>query len=312
MISKNLGKKTTSLIEYNKCFMELLKLNELRAYKEVKTMEDKTRKRMGTNQSVKTKLLKIKFKPFIIKGNDKVREYLFNAARSFCSYLKSGERAHLKRRAIASPNIILRGMLLITEEFHLKLGKDMPGSTISLGGEEKKNKIISSFQEVTNYPNSQAASAQQTSDATKWNECHQASNFALQHLTFFDPLIRKEMRLAPPTSEETTFLWISLMTDLLIDIKRVTLGDGPMAYSDGFHNRLKWKPDHIPRMNNQTKEKVSSAMEWVEDETYLRAPYGMLMGMKNAQSTTVAIAKRGYKMEKLYFDLVECQSSDDS
>lgn len=66
--------------------------------------------------------------------------------QDFCSYLKHGERAKLDRPAIASANMILRGFLYAIEELHLQLSKRIPGSTIGVGGEEKKKRITTSMQ----------------------------------------------------------------------------------------------------------------------------------------------------------------------
>lgn len=79
---------------------------------------------------------------FKVVGESFVRKHMFDLSRAFCAYIKHGERAKLKRRAIASPNVIKRMIFKIIEQFHLDIGKDLKGSTISIGGEEKKKKII--------------------------------------------------------------------------------------------------------------------------------------------------------------------------
>lgn len=63
---------------------------------------------------------------------------MFNLGREFSSYIKHGERAKLQRRAFASPNMVKRMMFKIIEQFHLVLGKIIDGSTISMGGGEKR------------------------------------------------------------------------------------------------------------------------------------------------------------------------------
>ncbi len=73
---------------------------------------------------------------------------MMDYARSFCSYIKHGERGRLKHRAIASASVINSMFTHITEEFHLKLGKVLLGSTISIRGEEKM-KIMSLLNTTT-------------------------------------------------------------------------------------------------------------------------------------------------------------------
>lgn len=117
------------------------------------------------------------------KGDDAYR-YVMNLIRSYCGYNKCGERAHLKRRAIASPSIPMRALLLIVEEFHLKLGKVIPGSTISIGGDEKKMKIVETMLSSVVDPNARY-SLQATQDATKWNECLSSGGFGMMSKTLF-------------------------------------------------------------------------------------------------------------------------------
>lgn len=60
----------------------------------------------------------------------------------FASYIKHKERGKKDRRAIASGTAFLRMLLYVVEMFHLELAKQIPGNTISIGGEEEKGKDI--------------------------------------------------------------------------------------------------------------------------------------------------------------------------
>lgn len=82
-----------------------------------------------------------------------------------------GERAKLNRRAIASANMIMRMFLYGIEEMHLRLSKTMRGSTISIGGEEKKMKITLTMQNARLNHQDLVYTLQATQDATKWNKC---------------------------------------------------------------------------------------------------------------------------------------------
>lgn len=66
---------------------------------------------------------------------------MINLAQQFCSYIKHGERSKLHRRAIASANVIMRMFLFIIERFHVNLASHIEGCTISIGGEEKKERL---------------------------------------------------------------------------------------------------------------------------------------------------------------------------
>lgn len=125
---------------------------------------------------------------------DEVSRHMMDLARSFCSYLKHGERAKLKRRAIASANPILRMFITLIEDVHLGMAKDLEGATISIGGEEKKNKINATLQSSGRREEKWSAFLS-TQDMTKWNECLSADLFALFHHVMLDDELRLELEL---------------------------------------------------------------------------------------------------------------------
>lgn len=152
-------------------------------------------------------------------GREKCFRLMMDLARSFCSYIKHGERAKLQRRAIASANIILRVFLYAIEEMHLSLSKEMFGSTIGVGAEEKKRRITTTMQSgLINHPD-MTHQAQSTQDATKWNECMSADLFSLLHLTFFDPKVRSEMDLPEITNDEMAFATTALLGTICLLVK---------------------------------------------------------------------------------------------
>lgn len=136
----------------------------------------------------------------IIKGKEEVFKYMLDLSRSFCSHIKHGERGKMERRAIASANPILRMFLHIIESFHLELGKYLPGSTISIGGDEKRRKMISEMS-AGSMGSQTEVSLQATQDATKWNECLNSSTFAMMHSVLFEDCTRDYLSL-PRTSEQ--------------------------------------------------------------------------------------------------------------
>ncbi|CAB3232779.1 unnamed protein product [Arctia plantaginis] len=117
----------------------------------------------------------------IIKGKEECNRWLDDYSRSFYSYIKHVERGKLDRRAIASGSIVIRLQLKIIEEFHLYMAKSLPGSTISIGGEEKK-KIMNELQMSSLKEGFRTSySLQGTEDASKWNECMNPLMFAIVH-----------------------------------------------------------------------------------------------------------------------------------
>lgn len=84
--------------------------------------------------------LKFKIRKITIKEKEQCNKWLDDYARIFCSYIKHGERGKKDRRAIASGSVALRLHLKVIEEFHLKLSKEVSESTISIGGEERREK----------------------------------------------------------------------------------------------------------------------------------------------------------------------------
>lgn len=246
-----------------------------------------TKKVRVEGRVVEVKNKKKKTKWTKLQGDEKFR-YLMNIARSFCTYIKHGERSHLERRAIASPNIIKRAFLSIIEEVHGRWGKVIEGSTISIGGEEKKNKIITTVESL-------AADAgrlirkQGTEDATKWNETLSAALFGMIQRTFLDPEVRTKLNLNPPTDYERMYMELSMSSHFLLAVKRVTLGHGLQGTSRFFHGEITFSRESLGKMNEGTRAWVEEALPLMTDGFYLEASPGMLMGMHNTLSTTVGL-----------------------
>ncbi|ASR92124.1 polymerase PB1 [Araguari virus] len=239
--------------------------------------------------------------------NEEVRETLMGWATSFCSYLKSKERGKLKRRAIASANPILRMFLWVVEEFHLALGKIVESSTISIGGEEKKAKIITTLDSIRAFD----LIIQATEDATKWNECLAPENFCLMHEIWWARSTRRDLGLPEPPKCAQVLRDIFRQTFYLLSKKKIYLGQGHLIHNLEHSARLKWTPEFKIYMNEKTKEWFEKAEKHIDKEGYLHAPYGMLMGMLNAGSTTLALPATSWRLEE-GMDCKTVRSSDDS
>lgn len=131
------------------------------------------------------------------------------------------------------------------------------------------------------------------------------------HRTFFDPEIRIKLKLPPPTDHELLFLRICEASHWILANKMIWMGEGPVAESDTSYNRLSWEEAHLLRMNQMTKEWFSMCMEHLYPDNYLVASPGMLMGMHNAASTTLALAAVGHHLPPGNAITTLC-SSDDS
>lgn len=197
-----------------------------------------TRKKVSRGFKVNTKVKRRFLKKVTIKGVGNDRRKMFHYSGQFCGYIKHGERAKLERRAIASPNIIKRMFLLIIEDFHLKLGKALPGSTISIGGEEKKLKIITDLDASKLRTLNLAFVKQATQDATKFNKCLSADLFLMMHKTFFEDEVRKELGLPLTTKNEKLFLricealhWILSTTCYAASVHCIPIKKKKMSFS---------------------------------------------------------------------------------
>nr|UGO48657.1 MAG: polymerase PB1 [Palmetto orthomyxo-like virus] len=260
-------------------------------------------------QLITTKIRKKRVVKVTWKGEQVYRK-IMDAGRSFCSYLKHGERAHLNRRAIASTGIFQRALFLVLEEFHLALGKVIRGSTISIGGELKKIKISSITSECKGDLNAVHA-LQATQDATKWNECLSAMSFGMLTKTLFDKEVRFEQRLLIPTPYEELLREIGMASHWLLATKMITLGDGLQCHTPHTHGTVQFDADKVHQFNTQTQSWLKEAIPLRYGNNYIRAPGGMLMGMMNALSTTYGLVNVGWNKPMLG-NIYTLRSSDDS
>lgn len=115
LFEMNLEVKSTNCFEWLRCFFRMLERNEIMyngfvlkeqiTYNTDKVTRDKT-KRIKTIRIPKT---------HTIRGKEECYKFMMDLSRSFCSYIKHGERGKLQRRAIASANMILRMFFMIVE-----------------------------------------------------------------------------------------------------------------------------------------------------------------------------------------------------
>lgn len=133
--------------------------------------------------------------------------------------------------------MILRIFLYIIEEFHLLLAKELAGSTISIGGEEKKAKIISNMTNTTLDTQPATSVMQETEDATKWNECLAPSCFAVMHRFLFDESLRVTLGLPKPSENAKLFSRIAVTGNFFMALKEIQLGTGVIIESKSFFRK---------------------------------------------------------------------------
>lgn len=241
------------------------------------------------------------------------QETLIHIATSFASYLKHKERGKKDRRAIASANMIMRMFLHIIESFHLELGKVLDGSTISIGGEEKKAKITTNFQIFETSLTGEKWITQGTEDATKWNECLAPACFAAMHHYLFDSACRNHAMVPQATEWGKLFSQIAIAGNFLMSMKRIQLGPGVQIQNTKFYRRISWNDIDIQLCSEETQRWYNEVKHLlVGNRKYLLSSPGMLMGMLNAGSTTLGLLPSNYRMNPQNMCVVTLRSSDDS
>nr|BEJ26072.1 polymerase basic 1 [Aedes orthomyxo-like virus 2] len=296
-----------TVMELIQGFFTLMNMNEVQGWKAEYYYTERVKYVGG--QLMKTNVRKKRVVSVTWRGEEVYRK-IMDAGRSFCSYLKHGERAHLDRRAIASTGIFQRALFLVQEEFHLALGKVIRGSTISIGGELKKIKIASITSECKGDRTAMHA-LQSTQDATKWNECLSAMGFGMFTKTLFDLDVRMENALFHPTSYEVLLREIGMASHWLLATKMITLGNGLQCHTKSTHGEVQFDAENLHQFNEHTQGWLSRAVHLRYGNNYIRAPGGMLMGMMNALSTTYGLVCVGWQKPMLG-NIYTLRSSDDS
>lgn len=178
------------------------------------------------------------------KNVEETRTVMLTIASRFASYLKHKERGRKDKRAIASANMILRMFLHFIESFHLSLAKQVDGATISIGGEEKKMKIINNMSTATLITGPTEIICQGTEDATKWNECLSPASFALMHYYLFDEKTRIKLNLEKPTEMGKLFSRIAVAGNFIMAMKEIQIGPGVLINNKTRYHRTTWESNY--------------------------------------------------------------------
>ncbi|CAH0397660.1 unnamed protein product [Chilo suppressalis] len=312
-LNMNTGRDCFSLIDWLQSIMECFEKETLTVPALLEVTVERSESDPDTTQKVtSTKIIK-KMGNKTIAGRENVRKEMQRLVCSFASYIKHKERGKKDRRAIASATMLLRPFLHIIESFHLELSKGLMGSTISIGGEEKKAKITSNM-EVTALDTELANHVSQgTEDATKWNECLSPAIFYLMHHYMFEPSLRVANLVPLHSRMGILFLSICKYGHLFQSWKRIQIGPGPIVKNKDSYTRILWVDEHEKSMNERTKSWYIKLKDKItEDRKYFMSSPGMLMGMLNAASTTIGLLPMNFLMQRNSMKVVCMRSSDDS
>lgn len=197
--------------------------------------------------------------------------------------------------------------------FHLELSKQIPGSTISIGGEEKKAKILNNLNNRSLNTGIAKVVTQVTEDATKWNECMSPGAFATMHIYFFDKHTRIRLGLNKVSEYGVLFSKIAVLCNLFQVWKEIQIGPGVLVSNCDSFSRIQWTDDDMDKMNSTTREWYGKVKHLIsEDRKFIRCSPGMLMGMLNAASTTLGMIPANYRMDNTVMKVICMRSSDDS
>ncbi|ANW74235.1 polymerase PB1 [Influenza B virus (B/Nevada/17/2016)] len=261
-------------------------------------------------KNIKKKLPAKNRKGFLIKRipmkvKDKITkvEYI-KRALSLNTMTKDAERGKLKRRAIATAGIQIRGFVLVVENLAKNICENLEQSGLPVGGNEKKAKLSNAVAKMLSNCPPGGISMTVTGDNTKWNEC-------------LNPRIFLAMTERITRDSPVWFRDFCSIAPVLFSNKIARLGKGFMITSKT--KRLKAQipcPDlfSIPleRYNEETRAKLKKLKPFFNEEGTASLSPGMMMGMFNMLSTVLGVAALGIKnignKEYLWDGL---QSSDD-
>lgn len=189
-LSENHGASSMSCLEWIQMIMRTFEKEVISYPTTVEVEEEKVVFDEATKQKVRMKSTKRVRRTKKTSSVKETRSVMMDLTRRYASYIKHKERGKKDRRAICSAGMFMRMFLKIMEDSHLEISKTLGGSTISIGGEEKKLKIANILTSRDLEGGTAGSVTQGTEDATKWNECLSPAVFALMHLYLFDDQVR--------------------------------------------------------------------------------------------------------------------------
>lgn len=135
--------------------------------------------------------------------------------------------------------------------------------------------------------------------------------FAIVHNCWFNQEVRQKNNLPDVTDSQRTFEMICRFGFYYLLIKRINLGEGFILENEQFYTRLLRRETNACMLNKHNREWFERETLKIDNEDYVNASPGFLMGMLNAASTTMClIAISGVNLPNTI--IRSLRSSDDS
>nr|AVM87621.1 PB1 [Wuhan spiny eel influenza virus] len=277
--------------------------------KDVITSFEKEEMEYYTIKTNKKKVPKPNKRGFIIKrepykAKDKMdRRTYIRRAVSLNTMTKDAERGKLKRRAIATPPMQIRGFVHVVETMARHICEGLEQSGLPVGGNEKKAKLSNAVAKMLSLCPPEGTSMTVTGDNTKWNEC-------------LSPRIFLAMTERITRNSPVWFRDFCSVAPVMFNNKMAKLGRGYMLTSEAKRTKAQIPANllfSIPltRYNEETRKKLEKMRPFYLDGLCSLSP-GMMMGMFNMLSTVLGVAILGIrKLGSKKYEWDGLQSSDD-
>nr|QOE76825.1 polymerase basic 1 [Chum salmon influenza-like virus] len=234
------------------------------------------------------------------------RSLYMKRALSLNTMTKDAERGKLKRRAIATPGMQIRGFVLVVENMARNICEQLEQSGLPVGGNEKKAKLSNAVSKILSNCPPGGVSMTLTGDNTKWNECLSPRIFLV--------MVERIAKNSPAWFRDFLSIAPTMFSNKQAKLGRGFMMTNKMRKQKGtvMANELYEVP--MAKYNEETRKKLEKVRKYYnKDDGSASLSPGMMMGMFNMLSTVLGVAvlglgnvRRGCKYE---WDGL--QSSDD-
>lgn len=178
------------------------------------------------------------------------RSYLIRAL-TLNTMTKDAERGKLKRRAIATPGMQIRGFVYFVETLARSICEKLEQSGLPVGGNEKKAKLANVVRKMMTSSQDTEISFTITGDNTKWNE-NQNPRMFLAMITYITK------------NQPEWFRNILSIAPIMFSNKMARLGKGYMFESKSMKLRTQIPAEMLANIdlkyfNDSTKKKIEKS-----------------------------------------------------
>ncbi|AHN02705.1 polymerase PB1 [Influenza A virus (A/green-winged teal/Wisconsin/110/1979(H6N5))] len=284
------------LIDFLKDVMESMDKEEMEItthFQRKRRVRDNMTKKMVTQRTIGKKKQRLNKKSYLIR------------ALTLNTMTKDAERGKLKRRAIATPGMQIRGFVYFVETLARSICEKLEQSGLPVGGNEKKAKLANVVRKMMTNSQDTELSFTITGDNTKWNE-NQNPRMFLAMITYIT------------RNQPEWFRNVLSIAPIMFSNKMARLGKGYMFESKSMKLRTQIPAEMLANIdlkyfNESTREKIEKIRPLLIDGTASLSP-GMMMGMFNMLSTVLGVSilnlgQKRYTKTTYWWDGL--QSSDD-